>query len=131
MLEFNLKKFKFLDLDKSIFVFEDFITDNDCESILASLPNINLSEINSNLIVNGKLGISPVLKIYEEKIINKPILARLHHTIFDKLFLKKIYKIFYKNILSIRKNDLNFYTRLKLLPNKFGLSKKNNKKFKY
>jgi len=72
VLEFNYKKFNFLDSDKSIFVFEDFITDDVYESILANLPNINLPninlpEINSNLIVNGKLGISPSLKIYEEK----------------------------------------------------------------
>jgi hypothetical protein len=131
MLEFNYKKFSFLDLDKSIFVFEDFITDNVYESILANFPNINLSEINPNLIVNGKLGISPSHKIYEEKIIKTDILAQLHHSIFSLFFLKKIYKLFYQNILSTRKNDFNFYIRLKFLLNKFGLSKKDNKEFKY
>lgn len=131
MIEFNYKKLTFLDLNKSIFVFEDFISDNVYESILANFPDFNLSEINANLIVNGKLGISRSVKIYEEKIIKKQILAELDHAIFNKIFLKKIFKIFYKNIVSTRKNDFNFCTRLKLLPNKFGLSKKNRKNFKY
>lgn len=126
MINFNIEKIKFIKKGNGhcIFCIEDFLNEEDYKNIKNNLPNFSVSEIVPGFFVNNKLGISPMDGNYENLILKNNMLLRLHKSFYNTNFIKLIFKKFYKDILSSRKNDFHYLIKLLLRTNRFLLNPK-------